>query len=258
VILNLAVNARDAMPDGGTLVVETADVDLDGAVLPPGLPPGRYLTLSVSDTGVGIPEEHQERIFEPFFTTKSEGKGSGLGLATVFGIAKGHGGTVRVHSEPGVGTRFVVFLPLPTDAGPTREPEDDAAPRGAGVVLVVDDEELVRKTAARVLESLGYEPVQVAGGQEALDWFERQSAPPVAVLLDLSMPGMDGRTCFRALRARAPKLPVIISSGFSKLGRGDELLAEGAVAFVQKPYRSVELARALVACGEVERRARML
>jgi two-component system cell cycle sensor histidine kinase/response regulator CckA len=258
VILNLAVNARDAMPEGGTLTLETADVEFDAATVLPGLSTGSYVTLSVSDTGVGIPEPDQQRIFEPFYTTKAEGKGSGLGLATVFGIAKGHGGTVRVYSELGRGSRFVVYLPLLGEGASLAEPVDPGAPRGTGRVLVVDDEELVRKTAARVLESLGYEPVLVSGGQEALDWLARQPKPPVAVLLDLSMPGMDGRTCFRSMRARVPDLRVIVSSGFSKLGRGDELLAEGAVAFVQKPYRTGELARALAAGRDGEPTARVL
>jgi len=245
VLLNLAVNARDAMPEGGTLTLETANVLLDAVTTPAGLPPGRYVTLSVSDTGVGIPVEHRERVFEPFFTTKSEGKGSGLGLATVFGIAKGHGGTVRLSSELGVGSRFVVYLPAAAESGLPAELEDQAAPRGTGTVLVVDDEELVRKTAARLLASLGYTPALVPGGEEALAWLALQPAPPVAVLLDLAMPGMDGRTCFRKLRARVPGMPIIVSSGFSKNGRGEELLAEGAVGFVQKPYRTAELAQAV-------------
>jgi signal transduction histidine kinase/ActR/RegA family two-component response regulator len=244
VIVNLAVNARDAMPEGGVLTIETAAETFDAQSAPPGLPPGPYLTLAVTDTGVGIPAAIQERIFEPFFTTKSEGQGSGLGLATVFGIAKGHGGTVRVYSEPGKGARFLVHLPL------LQGREVGAAPRGAGVVLVVDDEELVRRTASRILASLGYEPVQVPGGQEALDWLARQAAPPVAVILDLAMPGMDGRTCFRELHARHPGLRVIVSSGFSKNDRAEELLAEGAAGFVQKPYRTAELARALAGRAE--------
>jgi signal transduction histidine kinase/CheY-like chemotaxis protein len=245
VILNLAVNARDAMPGGGTLTLETSDVRIDDTLVVPGLAPGPYVALSVSDTGVGIPAEHRARVFEPFFTTKSEGKGSGLGLATVFGIAKGHGGTVRLYSEVGVGTRFIVYLPAVAAAAPASDAEDEAAPRGAGTVLVVDDEEIVRRTAARVLTHLGYTPVGVPGGREALEWLASQPSPPVAVLLDLAMPGMDGRACFRELRARVPGLRIVLSSGFSRNGRGDELLAEGAVAFVQKPYRTAELARAM-------------
>ncbi len=219
---------------------------MDAASATAGLAPGRYVTLSVSDSGVGIRQEHRERIFDPFFTTKSEAKGSGLGLATAFGIVKGHGGTIQVYSEIGVGSRFVVYLPALLEAAPDPEPVEPPAPRGSGVVLIVDDEELVRRTAARVLASLGYEPVQLPGGQEALDWLAGQPSPPVAVVLDLSMPGMDGRACFRELRARHPGLRVVISSGFSSKGRGEELLAQGAVAFVQKPFRTSELAKAIV------------
>jgi len=245
VILNLAVNARDAMPDGGTLAIRTSVEDL-GAGVQPGLPAGPHLVLSVADTGVGIPKENLERVFEPFFTTKPEGRGTGLGLATAYGIVKGHGGAVRVASEVGGGSRFTVFLPLLEEPAAERAPVERPAPRGSGVVLVVDDEEVVRRTAAQMLSALGFEPVPVAGGQEALDWLER-SRPPAAVVLDLMMPGMDGRACFRAMRARQPTLPVIVSSGFARNGRAQELLDEGAVEFVQKPYRAADLARALAA-----------
>jgi CheY-like chemotaxis protein len=250
VIVNLAVNARDAMPEGGVLTLETEAVDVDPAAVP-GVAQGSYLTLSVADTGVGIPPENLERIFEPFFTTKAEGRGSGLGLATAFGIVKGHGGTVRVYSEVGVGSRFVVYLPILAGGEAREEAVEPPAPRGSGVVLVVDDEELVRRTAARVLASLGYEPVLVTGGREALDWLARQPVPPAAVLLDLAMPGMDGRTCFRELHALHPGLRVIVSSGFSRNDRAEALLAEGAVGFVQKPYRTAELARALAGTPRV-------
>jgi CheY-like chemotaxis protein len=201
--------------------------------------------LSIADTGVGIAPEHLARLFEPFFTTKPVGKGSGLGLATAFGIVKGHGGTIRVDSEVGRGSRFTVYLPALGEAAARPPDRDEVVPRGRGVVLVVDDEELVRRTGARVLESLGYEPVLVSGGQEALDWLAAQAAPPVAVLLDLAMPGMDGRACFRKMRARHPGLRVVVCSGFSQSGGAQEVLAEGAAAFVQKPYRTGELARAL-------------
>ncbi len=244
VVLNLAVNARDAMPEGGTLSLESDLVEVDASHLVPGLGPGHHVTLTVSDTGVGISPEHLARLFEPFFTTKPVGKGSGLGLATAFGIVKGHGGTIRVESEVGVGSRFIVYLPAATGdaAAPAQQ---EAAPRGSGVVLVVDDEELVRRTAVRVLETLGYEPVPVGSGREALEWLAARGGPPAAVLLDLAMPEMDGRACFRAMRARHPALQVVVCSGFSQTGGAQELLTEGAVAFVQKPYRAAELARAL-------------
>ncbi len=238
VILNLAMNARDAMPDGGTLAIETS---LDA----PGVPPEeRHLVLQVSDTGVGIPKEHLQRIFDPFFTTKPEGSGSGLGLATAYGIVKGHGGTLKVSSEVGAGSRFTVSLPAWDAPAAAAAPADRTGPRGQGVVLVVDDEEVVRRTAGQMLASLGFDPASVVGGREALEWLARCDAP-AAVLLDMSMPGMDGRACFREIRARHPGVRVVLSSGFTRNGRVEELLREGAVEFVQKPYRTAELARAL-------------
>jgi two-component system, cell cycle sensor histidine kinase and response regulator CckA len=250
VILNLAVNARDAMPAGGTLTVETAVQEGEDASGARGLPRGRCLVLSVTDTGVGIPREHLERVFEPFFTTKTEGHGTGLGLATVYGIVKGHGGAVRVYSEERIGTRFTVYLPLLEGDARSAAAPAPALPRGAGRVLVVDDEDVVRRTAARMLRTLGFVPVTVGGGQEALDWLAAQAEPPAAVLLDLAMPGMDGATCFREMRARHPELRVVISSGFARNGRAQELLDEGADEFVQKPYDTAELARALSAAVE--------
>ncbi len=237
VILNLAVNARDAMPDGGTLGIATAEE------------PGGRLVLTVSDTGVGIPGEHLERIFEPFFTTKAEGRGTGLGLATAYGIVKAHGGTLKVASEVGAGSRFTVSLPA--WQAPADVPADTPAPspRGRGVVLVVDDEEVVRRAAAQMLASAGFEPALVCGGREALEWLDR-APPPAAVVLDMAMPGMDGPACFREMRARHPRLRVVLSSGFTRNVRVDELLAEGAVAFVEKPYRTADLARAVALATE--------
>jgi signal transduction histidine kinase/ActR/RegA family two-component response regulator len=245
VILNLAVNARDAMPEGGTLTLETTAAEVGEGNGVPGLAPGAYVALRVSDTGVGIPREHLARLFDPFFTTKPPGKGSGLGLATAFGIVKGHGGTIHVESEAGAGARFVVWLPALADGAGEAPVPEEAPPRGTGVVLVVDDEEIVRRTASRLLASLGYAPVPVAGGRAALDWLAAQAEAPAAVLLDLAMPEMDGRTCFRELRKLHPGLRVVVCSGFSQAGGAQELLGAGAVAFVQKPYRIVELARAI-------------
>ncbi|HTN50824.1 MAG TPA: ATP-binding protein [Anaeromyxobacter sp.] len=245
VILNLAVNARDAMAAGGTLTLETDLQDLDEAAEDRGLAPGRYLVLSVTDTGVGIPSDRLDRIFEPFFTTKADGRGSGLGLATVYGIVRDHRGAVRVYSEEGVGSRFIVYLPALEAPARAAAPAAAEAPRGHGRVLVVDDEELVRRAAGRMLERMGYEPELAGSGQEALDRVAARGAPPAAVVLDLAMPGMDGRECFRRLRALHPDLPVVVSSGFARNGRAQELLDEGAAAFVQKPYRTAELGRAL-------------
>jgi CheY-like chemotaxis protein len=227
------------------MALETAVKVLDDASATGGLPAGTYLVLTVADTGVGIPSEHLGRIFEPFFTTKPEGHGTGLGLATAYGIAKSHGGSLRVYSEVGVGTRFHLYLPALTRPGLPRAEDVRQSPRGSGVVLVVDDEELVRRSAGRILTSLGYQAALVAGGQEALDWLEAQAALPAAVVLDLSMPGMDGPSCFDQMRARYPGLKVVISSGFDRTGRGQDLLDKGAKAFVQKPYGTGELAVAI-------------
>jgi len=245
VIVNLVVNARDAMPEGGAITMETSVQRPEEASGGAALSPGEWLLLSVGDTGAGIPRQHLGRIFEPFFTTKPEGRGTGLGLATVYGIVKAHGGDVRVESEVGVGSRFTIVLPLL--AGPSTAPvRAEATPaRGSGTVLVVDDEELVRRTAGRMLTSLGYQPELVAGGQEALDWLAAHSEPPAAVLLDLAMPGMDGTACFRRMRQCIPELRVVLCSGFAKNARAQQLLDEGVREFLQKPYRAVELAEAL-------------
>jgi signal transduction histidine kinase/CheY-like chemotaxis protein len=246
VILNLAVNARDAMPEGGTLTIATAVAELGEAEAREltGGPGGPALRLTVQDTGVGIPAPVRDRIFEPFFTTKPEGRGTGLGLATVYGVVRNHGGGVRVESEEGRGARFLVFLPLEAE-GPAPEPKRAAAPRGVGRVLVVDDEEVVRRVAGRLLASLGYEPVLAAGPQEAIDWLRGHPGGADAVLLDLVMPGLDGRACFERLRQLEPALPVVISSGFAQDGRAQALLDLGAEEFVQKPYRAAELGQAV-------------
>ncbi len=249
VIVNLAVNARDAMPEGGTLTLATSERRGGPGGPAGGPPPGAWLVLEVTDTGTGIAPADLERIFEPFFTTKAEGRGSGLGLATVYGIVKAHGGEIRAEPRDGGGTRFTVSLPL-LEAPPPAAPPPEPPPRhGSGVVLVVDDEDLVRRAAGRMLAALGYHPALVAGGEEALAWLASQAAPPRAVLLDLAMPGMDGAAAFRLMRQRWPALPVILCSGFARNAQAQQLLDEGALGFLQKPYRTAELGEALAALG---------
>jgi len=248
VILNLAVNARDAMPGGGTLSLKTVAEEVSESRSADDLIAGRYLVLSVTDTGMGIPVEYRDRIFEPFFTTKPEGRGSGLGLATVYGIVKGHGGVVRVQSEVGAGARFSVYLPLVPEERVT-DPRAPVRPRGTGWVLIVDDEEIVRRTTARMASSLGYQAAQASDCKEALDWLSGQTSLPVAMILDIVMPDMDGVACFRLVRSRYPRLPVLITSGFSRNDRAQVLLNEGAALFLQKPYTLTELAQALAEAG---------
>jgi signal transduction histidine kinase len=247
-LLNLAVNARDAMPEGGELVFSTAvvDVDADFCARHPGATPGPHVAIAVEDTGHGIPPELQSRVFEPFFTTKDPGRGTGMGLAMVYGIARNHGGVVSLDSEPGRGARFTLWLPLAAQQAAPAPPAPRAGcGRASGRVLVVDDDEVPRAAAARILRGLGYDVVAAASGAEAVRWFSEHHARCDAVLLDLSMPGMDGGACFRALRAIDPGVRVVLTSGYGRDGRAQELLDAGVVAFAPKPFQAGDLAEAL-------------
>ncbi len=246
-VLNLAVNARDAMPDGGELGVTTSvrEIAADDRSRLPGLKPGSHLALEVEDSGHGIPRELRGRIFEPFFTTK-QGRGTGMGLAMVYGIVRNHGGAVEVESEPGKGARFTLYLPLAAEALAAAEAPrpDRGSPRGEGLVLVVDDDDLPRGAATRLLRDAGFEVVGAASGDEALRLY--RSRPGIAaVLLDLAMPEMDGRSCFRALRRLDPAVRVVFTSGHERDGGVQELLEAGGLDFVPKPFTSRELVGAV-------------
>jgi CheY-like chemotaxis protein len=249
VFLNLALNARDAMPEGGTLTFATT------ACPPPGSgaqdtgagPPADWLAATVSDTGVGMPPEMVERVLEPFFTTKPLGEGTGLGLATVYGAVEEHGGTVSIDSEPGRGTTVRILLPGARGADLAAEPPPVEEVRGSGRVLVVDDDELVRSMAGAQLRGLGYEVVAARSGAEAVTLLARDPDAFDAVLLDLIMPGLDGQATFARLRDLRADLPVVFSSGYDPDQAMDDLIAQGGVGFVAKPYRRSELARALAA-----------
>ncbi|HVP31335.1 MAG TPA: PAS domain S-box protein [Myxococcota bacterium] len=242
VLLNLALNARDAMPEGGSLVFETRRLPAaDGG---PGI-----LEIAVRDTGVGIPDALRERIFEPFFTTKDTGDGWGMGLAVVYGIVNAHRGGVRVEGNAPQGTTFRISLPL---AGPrARAQEREAtppglvAPRGRGRILVADDEPAVRGLAERMLRRLGYEVAVAVDGVEAVEIFERDAGRFDLVILDLDMPRMGGAECFRTLRTRRPELRVLVSTGFGHPHVIDALLAEGLRGIVPKPYSLDQLARSV-------------
>ncbi len=218
VVLNLAVNARDAMPNGGKLVMETANVELGPAAqIQEGLAPGRYALLAVSDSGTGMPKEVRERLFEPFFTTKEPGKGTGLGLATVYGIVKAANGGLAVHSEVGRGTTMKVYLPATSRAEAVAAEPLPAPRQGQGeVVLLAEDEPAVRSLLAQLLAGHGYQVLEAGDGKEALALARRQSAPPAALLADLSMPRMSGRALAEALRAAAPEIRVLFMSGWTE------------------------------------------
>lgn len=246
-LLNLGVNSRDAMPQGGTLTFTTAERMMDEAACRSmgfSIAPGHYLEITVADTGVGMSKAIQEHIFEPFFTTKAVGKGTGLGLAAVYGTVRSHHGELYVQSEPGIGSVFKMYLPLieeginiPVDTGDTVA--------GNGGILLVDDEEILRDVGRDLLEDLGYTVYLAENGAQALVEFTAHRAEISLVMLDMIMPKMGGKEAFLLLREQAPDLKVLFCSGFSREGTGDELVRLGACGFIHKPYNRSELSRAV-------------
>jgi PAS domain S-box-containing protein len=244
-LLNLAINASDAMPNGGELVFETEVIELGPEFcddIPDALPRGPYLRIIISDTGCGIPKENLQRIFEPFFTTKEVGKGTGMGLAAVYGTVKQHGGTITVYSEVGHGTTFRIYLPVDEKAVRLagRGPEVTVAPRRA-TILLVDDEELVRLLAKDTLSELGYSVTVREDGESGLAYFRDHWREIDVVILDLVMPRMNGAAAYRAMKAINPDVKVLLCSGYTADGAARELLADGAQGFVQKPFHPAEL-----------------
>jgi PAS domain S-box-containing protein len=244
-LLNLAINARDAMPDGGALTFATRRLDL-AAGGSAELPAGGYLELTVADTGCGMDERVRAHLFEPFFTTKAPGKGTGMGLASVYGTVAGHGGRIQVDSAPGHGSAFRILLPLlaaEAVASPPTPAEPPAIPRLR--ILVVDDEAVVRDILAELLRADGHEVATAADGVGAVAALRARPDAFDLVVCDMMMPEMDGRSCFRELRAIAPGIRVLLASGYSADGAVQELLADGAAGFVQKPFRRIHLRQAL-------------
>jgi signal transduction histidine kinase/ActR/RegA family two-component response regulator len=241
-ILNLLVNARDAMPNGGKLTVATSSIELTRSGVK-GMPVGQCLVLEVIDTGRGIPKEQLPHIFDPFFTTKPVGKGTGLGLASVAGTIKAHGGSIEVNSTVGAGTAFRVYLPCaePDDASATLAGRDVV--EGQGQILLVEDDAMVSMTAIATLQSFGYEVTHVSDGARALEQVSAHPGRFDLVLLDLRMPGMSGEATFEKLSQLEPGLPVLLWSGYGAEQDVNAMLKKGAVGFVQKPYRVAELSR---------------
>jgi two-component system cell cycle sensor histidine kinase/response regulator CckA len=249
VIMNLAVNARDAMPDGGRLTLRTEKVVLgEGfSMTHPEAVPGEYVLLSICDTGHGMAPNVLEHIFEPFYTTKEAGKGTGLGLAMVYGIVKGHGGHINCSSRVGEGTVFDLYFPvLQMEVGrPREEKSEEAIPRGSETILLVDDEESLLDIGKEMLKRHGYHVLTANSGEAAIDAYDREGKTVDLVILDLNMPGMGGLKCLAALRDMNPRSRVIIASGYLA---DDQLRASvrfGASAFVAKPYKLSDLLRAV-------------
>ncbi|MCX5874658.1 MAG: PAS domain S-box protein, partial [Deltaproteobacteria bacterium] len=215
VLMNLGVNARDAMPDGGTLTIETANLELDKDYCAVHLEvmPGPYVLLTVSDSGHGMEKETLSHIFDPFFTTKEVGKGTGLGLATAYGIVKQHGGHITCYSEPGLGTTFKIYLPaIQTEKTSETQTEDVPIQRGTETILLVDDEEFLRELGTRLLNQYGYHVITASNGKEALEIYQREGESISLIILDLIMPEMDGRQCLGEILRIDPNAKVIIAS----------------------------------------------
>lgn len=245
IMMNLAVNARDAMPDGGKLVFETENVILDREYCSThlGAKEGRYVLLSISDTGQGMDKETMEHIFEPFYTTKGVGKGTGLGLAMVYGIVKNHGGYIMCYSEPGQGTSFKIYLPA-IEAESRLEPTEIVEKKlrgGDETILLVDDEESLRDMGREMLEKFGYQVITVSDGESAIQAYRQKGAEIDLVILDLVMPGMGGANCLKELLSVDPGLKVLIASGYALNGRAREALEAGAKGFIRKPYELAQL-----------------
>jgi PAS domain S-box-containing protein len=247
VIMNLAVNARDAMPEGGKLTIETKNVFLEQRDVDDQLSvkPGKYTVLSVSDTGAGMESETQKRIFEPFFTTKEQGKGTGLGLSMVYGIVKQSGGSIRVYSEAGRGTTFKIYLPLVEESGRRDQPVASLpdVPRGTETVLVVEDEDIVRELVREVLEVEGYSVVSARRGKDALKLCVEHPEAISLLVTDVVMPEMSGRELAERLTEIRPEVRVLFISGYTDDSVIRHGVLEAGTAFLQKPFTPNELAR---------------
>ena len=249
VLLNLAVNARDAMPDGGRLRFASERVEVDAVPVRahPNLSPVPHVLLSVADEGLGIAPENLERVLEPFFTTKHPGEGSGMGLSSAYGIVQSHGGALELSSRLGAGTTVRVWLPLSQEKRAEREAQPGAPVRGEGHVLVVDDEELVRNVACELLRSLGYTVRAAEDGIGAIDAYLAAEGEVDLVLLDIVMPRMGGRECLRALKRLDPAARIVLSSGWQQGGSLQDAFEEGALGFLRKPYRLEALSEVVAA-----------
>lgn len=244
VIMNLAINSRDAMTDGGDLIIETSNVIFkQGHLFDEGLFDGDYILIKVADTGSGMEPEIIEHIYEPFFTTKEVGKGSGLGLPTVFGIVKQHGGAILCDSRKDEGTTFRIYLPALEYSIPDDDHSDqfEIQPEGTETILIVDDEDFVRELAGDVLERAGYNVLFASNGREALEILRLKSKEIDLVLLDLIMPGMSGKNVLKEIKNLYRDMNVIVASGYSSGESEDLVLSLGAIAFVNKPYENRHL-----------------
>jgi CheY-like chemotaxis protein len=244
-LLNIAINARDAMPEGGSLCITSETVDLNNAMFPEEhgtVMEGPYIKVSIADTGTGMSKEIKDRIFEPFFTTKETGKGTGLGLASVYGCVKQHNGYITADSLVGKGTRFDLFFPIATSGPIIKQlPEDKLLP-GNGSLLVIDDDPVFHDVLNKIFTPIGYTVHCCASGAEAVEYFRLNNSTIDVVVLDMNMPKMSGKQCFKHLKEINANVKVIVATGYGENSERAALKKEGVRMFVQKPYKAAELA----------------
>ncbi|MBD3419697.1 MAG: PAS domain S-box protein [Chitinivibrionales bacterium] len=248
VLLNLVINAQDAMCDGGSITFATDNSTIDKQFLiahPHKLLPGEYLKLSVIDTGIGMEEGVCRMIFEPFFSTKELGKGTGLGLASVYGTIKSHHGAIEVSSEPGKGSCFEIYLPLTSQRPSSSSQTTEKLEKGIGKVLLIDDEEFIRDMGSELLTALGYSVETCADGNEAIEYFSRNYKEINLVLIDMIMPACNGSECFTELKKIDPSIRAIVLSGYTLNEDAREILRNGALGFVQKPFTMKKISKAI-------------
>ncbi len=244
VLLNLYVNAWQAMSDGGTLYLKTENAILDeNYVKPYKVVPGKYVKVTVTDTGVGIEKEHLERIFEPFFTTKEMGRGTGLGLASVYGIIKNHGGYINVYSEKKLGTTFTFYLPASDKEAVQEQEKTVEVVKGSETILLIDDEAMILEVGQELLSELGYTVITANGGEEALRLFEENRDRIQLIIMDMIMPVMSGGQTFDRLKAMSPDIKILLSSGYSLNGQATQILERGCDGFIQKPFNMNQLSQ---------------
>jgi len=244
VLLNLFVNAWQAMPGGGDLYLSVENTELaEEELLPYHLRKGRFVKLTVTDTGIGMDEATRERIFEPFFSTKERGRGTGLGLASVYGIVKNHGGFIVVESEIDIGTSFTIFLPASDKQVEGEDRKDSRIHKGKETVLLIDDEEMILEVGTRMLEGLGYRVLTASGGRQGLKVYEQNRDSIDLVILDMIMPDLGGKETFDAMRRQSPSVKVLLSSGYSLDGQAKEILESGCRGFIQKPFSMADLSK---------------
>ncbi|MEA3428802.1 MAG: response regulator, partial [Thermodesulfobacteriota bacterium] len=246
VLMNLGVNARDAMPDGGKIIVETENVILDEEYCKThlGAVPGEHVLLSFSDTGHGMDKETVEHIFEPFYTTKETGKGTGLGMAMVYGIMKSHHGYIMCYSEPGEGATFKIYFPAIEESVVSNGLSVDREEEMQGeneTILLVDDEGAILDMGRNMLERFGYTAIMAESGEKAIEIYKAQKERIDLVILDLGMPGMGGHKCLKELLKIDPRIKVIVASGYPKIGKVKETVESGASGFIGKPYQIADM-----------------